>query len=450
MNTQHFDILIKGADCLLSHPSQPLQLVEEKVDIGLSNGRITAIKSSLAKAGADHIFNARGLHVLPGLIDSQVHFREPGMEEAEDIESGSRSALMGGITAFFEMPNTRPLTISKQALHDKIKRASRRSWCDFAFFAGASPSNIDQLSELEQQPACPGTKIFMGSSTGSLLVHKETDLQAVFQNTKRKLAVHSEDEQRLRQREFIRLKAQGDVSRHAEWRDPLCALLSTKRIVGLAKKYQRQVHILHISTEEEIHYLAQNQKYATAEATPQHLSLCAPECYETLGTFAQMNPPIRDKRHQEALWKGIQQGVITMLGSDHAPHTLEAKNKTYPKSPSGMPGTQTMLPIMLNHVNQKRLSLKKLVELMAVQPFLCYKIKNQGLIREGFKANLTFIDLKKQKTITQKWLQSKCGWSPFENKLCTGWPEGVVLNGKWAMREEEIISPPLGEPVCFQ
>ena len=254
----------------------------------------------------------------------------------------------------------------------------------------------------------------------------------------------------LRDRESIRQSANGNVHKHTEWRDPKCALLSTEKIVSLAKKYNRQVHILHVTTKEEIHYLSQHQQNATVEVTPQHLSLSAPECYDKLGTLAQMNPPIRDCTHQEALWKGLNKGVVTMLGSDHAPHSLEAKKKPYPNSPSGMPGTQTMLPLMLNHVNNKRLSLKKLTELLAVNPHRYYGIKNQGLIREGFKANLTVVDLKRQKTIRKEWLQSKCQWSPFENQLCVGWPVGVILNGQWAMREEELIGTAKGTAICFQ
>ena len=448
--TQHFDMLIKGASCLLSHSKAPFQLVEEQVDIGLLNGQIAKISTSLANSSADNIFKANGLHILPGLIDTQVHFREPGMEEAEDIESGSRSALMGGITGFFEMPNTRPPTTNQKALENKIQKANEVSWCDFAFFVGASPSNISSLPELEKSPACPGIKIFMGSSTGSLLVDGSSDLELILKTTHRNLAIHSEDEQRLRERESIRQSANGNVHKHAEWRDPQCALLSTQRIVNFAKKYNRQVHILHITTKEEIHYLSQHPQNATAEVTPQHLSLSAPECYDKLGTLAQMNPPIRDRTHQEVLWKGLNAGVVTMLGSDHAPHPLEAKKKTYPHSPSGMPGTQTMLPLMLDHVNNKKLSLKKLTELLAVNPHRYYGIKNQGLIQEGFKANLTVIDLKKQKTIRKEWLQSKCQWSPFENKLCVGWPIGVILNGQWAMREEELIGTAKGKAICFQ
>ena len=445
----HFDFLIKEALSFLPHPNNPLQLVQEQVDIGITKGRIVKISSSLARASTDETFKARGLCVLPGLIDTQVHFREPGMIKAETIESGSRSALLGGITGFFEMPNTRPPTTNIKALKDKIKRAQGKSWCDFAFFAGAMPNNLADIKEMEKHPHCPGTKIFMGSSTGSLLVNHPQDIEKILQASTKKIAVHSEDEQRMKDRESIRLSANGDVKKHLEWRDERCALISTKKIVELAKKNNRQIHILHITSAEEIEYLTQNQKHATVEVTPQHLTLSAPECYDRLGSFAQMNPPIRDEKHQRALWKGIKTGGVTMLGSDHAPHPLLEKQKKYPHSPSGMPGVQTMLPIMLNHVHAGRLSLKRLTELLALNPCKYYKIKDQGLIRENFKANFTFVDVKKQKKIKKDWLASRCGWSPFEGMLCTGWPFAVMLKGQWAMQEDEIIGPPKGEGICF-
>ena len=447
MNT-YFDLIIKGGSALLSHPSDPYTLVEESQDIGIAKGHILKI-GSLKNQSAKEIFKADGLHILPGLIDTQVHFREPGMEHKEDIESGSRSALLGGLTAFFEMPNTHPPTVTKEALHSKLKKAQEVSWCDFAFFVGASPENVQKLPSLAQEQHCPGVKIFMGSSTGSLLLHEPDKLDLVLKTLPQKIAIHSEDENRLRERKKIVLSEPGKVHLHPVWRDPESALISTKKIVELARKHQRQVHILHVTTEEEIQFLSQQKAHATVEVTPQHLTLKAPECYDRLGTLAQMNPPIREERHHQALWQGVKSGIVTMLGSDHAPHTLQEKQKTYPHSPAGMPGTQTMLTLMLNHVHAKQLSLKRLTELMAVHPYRYYGIKNQGLIREGFKANLTLVDLKKTRKITQKWLASKCSWSPFENQETTGWPVAVLLNGKWAMREDELIGPPKGQGVVF-
>jgi len=447
--TAPFDIIIKDGHVLASHPQNPFQIIEEITDIGISNGYITKI-GSLYKAEAKYTFKAKNLYILPGLIDTQVHFREPGMEHKEDIASGSRAALLGGITAFFEMPNTRPPTITESDLKDKLQRAEGRSWCDFSFFMGASPQNIQTLYQSANHKNSCGVKIFMGSSTGSLLLHETEHLDHALKTLNRKIAVHSEDEERLKERKKIVTENPGDVHLHAVWRDTECALLSTKKIVEIAKKYNKKVHILHVTTKEEINFLAENKNFSTVEVTPQHLTLKAPECYDELGTLAQMNPPIREEKHQQALWRGINSGVVTMLGSDHAPHTLEEKQKTYPYSPAGMPGTQTMVPIMLNHVNNKKLSLKRLVELLAINPHRYYGIKKQGLLCEGFKANITLIDLKHKRKITKDWLASKCQWSPFENKEITGWPFGVILNGIWAMRENETIGNPNGKAISFK
>ena len=443
-----FDLIIKGGVVLCSHPQDPYNLLEESVDIGIRAGRIAKI-GSLSVASSAKVFKADNLHVLPGLIDTQVHFREPGMEHKEDIESGSLCALKGGLTAFFDMPNTYPPTVTAKALQDKIQKAKGRSYCDFAFFAGATPQNIDSLSPLVRHEHCPGLKIFMGSSTGSLLLHEEEKLDYVLKHVLAPIAVHSEDEDRLKERKKLVLKDPGKVHLHPLWRDPKCALISTQKIVALSQKHNRRVHVLHITTEEEIAFLSKNTQHATVEVTPQHLSLSAPDCYDRLGTLAQMNPPIREQNHQKALWRGVESGVVTMIGSDHAPHTLKEKQKTYPHSPAGMPGTQTLLTLMLDHVNKKRLSLKRLVALLATNPHRVYGIKNQGLLKEGFKANLTLVDMNKTRKISQKWLVSKCGWSPFENQETKGWPVAVLLNGEWAMREDEILGSPQGQGLLF-
>ncbi len=443
---QHFDLIIKGGKVLAPHLKNPCELVEEETDIGVSEGKITEL-GQLNPQKAGQVFDAKNLHILPGLIDSQVHFREPGMEHKEDLSTGSQSALLGGMSAFLEMPNTYPPTTSETLLKDKLKRAKNRSWCDFAFFAGASPENITHLPHLEHHKHCCGIKVFMGSSTGSLLVHKEEQLNYVFHTTRGPLAFHSEDNQRLQKRK--KLLPLRSVREHTEWRDSLCALLSTQKLVGLAQKFQRRIHILHLSTAEEIEFLSPYKNLISVELTPQHLSLASPDCYEQLGTLSQMNPPLRSKNHLKALWRGLHSGLVTMLGSDHAPHLLKEKQQKYPGSPAGMPGTQTMLPLMLDHVNKKRLSLKHLCSLLSSGPCRYYQIKDQGFIRKGFKAHFTVVDLKKTERIRKAWLASRCGWSPFENKQVQGWPVGVMLKGKWAMREGQLTGPPKGEALCF-
>ena len=442
----HFDLIVTGGRVLASHPLHPYELVEESLDIGIVRGKIKEL-GRLNKKKAREVFDASGLHVLPGLIDTQVHFREPGGEHKEDIHSGSRQALLGGMTAFLEMPNTYPPTTTRRLLEDKLKRAGRRCWCDFGFFIGATPENLKTLPLLEKHPGCCGIKVFMGSSTGTLLLHEEKHLIHLLRTTKGPLAIHSEDHHRLQERK--NKLSLHHVRQHPLWRDPLTALKSTQQIVGLARKYNRKVHILHVSTKEEMEFLAKHKDTASVEVTPQHLSLHSPDCYNRLGTLAQMNPPLRSRAHQKALWQGLSQGVVTMLGSDHAPHLLSEKQKKYPLSPSGMPGTQTMLPLMLNHIHKRRLSLKQLVYLLAIHPHRHYRIQKQGLIRKGFKAHLSFVDLKKSARIRGQWLKSKCGWSPFENRLIRGWPVGVLLHGRWAMREGQLQGEPGGQALSF-
>ena len=443
-----FDLIIKKAVCLLAHPDHPKKIIEEQVDLGLKGGKISQI-GSLYKAQAVQEFSARGLFVLPGLIDTQVHFREPGLEHKEDLYHGSLSAIKGGITAFFEMPNTLPPTARKEDLEEKVQRAKQKSWCDFAFYLAGVKQNKKLLGEIENQPFCPGVKIFLGRSTGNLTLEDEDSLNTAFSNRKKITAIHSEDESRLRERKNLAYTKPPHPRNHPLWRDAKTCLISTKRVIALAKKHKAPVHILHVSAKEEMEFLARHKDIASVEVTPQHLSLQAPDCYEKYGSFVQMNPPIRDKTHQEALWKAVQSGVVDMIGSDHAPHTLEEKQKTYPESPSGLPGVQTLLPLMLDHVNKGRLDLKRLVQLLAHNPAQRFKIKNQGQIKEGYRANLTLIDLKAKRRIESSWLASKCGWSPFEGWKVRGWPLFVFLQGQKVVAEDEIIGSPSGQAIQF-
>ena len=444
----NYDLIIKNAKAILAHPKKPNLLIEEQVDIGIHKGKIKKI-GSLFKNSAKETFNAKGLTVLPGLIDTQVHFREPGMTHKETIRSGSRSCLLGGMTAFFDMPNTLPPTTDLEQLNNKIRSAKNSSWCDFAFFLGALPQNIKKLPLINNPPHSPGVKIFLGPSTGGLVLKDQSHLEFLFKNCPQKFAIHSEDADRLKQREHFALESKGDVTQHLVWRDPESALLSTKRVLDLSFKHKKSIHILHISTREEIELLSRHQGLVTFEITPQHLCLSAPECYEKWGTLVQMNPPIRDKIHREGLWKAVQSDLLMTMGSDHAPHTSEEKMKPYPASPAGIPGTQTMLTLMLDQVNKKNLSLIRLTELLALNPSRIFKIKDRGVIKEGFLANLSVIDLKKTRSINKNWLASSCGWSPFEGKVTQGWPYGVILRGEWAMREEELIGLPKGCGVDF-
>jgi len=417
-------------------------------DIGVRGGRIAAI-GDLAKAAAAERFDATGLTILPGLIDTQVHFREPGLEHKEDLATGTAGAALGGITAVFEMPNTKPSTTTAEALADKLERAKGRAWVDHAFFLGAAAENVERLAEWERLPGCAGIKVFMGSSTGSLLVADDATLLRVLKAGSRRVAVHCEDEDRLAVRK--NLVAGGAHPRmHPEWRDVETALKATQRLLKLAEQARRRVHVLHVTTAEEMELLGGHKDLATVETTPQHLTLSAPECYDRLGTLAQMNPPIRDARHRAALWKAVSEGVVDVLGSDHAPHTREEKAKPYPESPSGMTGVQTLVPLMLDHVNAGRLTLDRLVDLLAAGPARIYGIQGKGRVAVGYDADFTVVDLKAEREITNKWIASRCGWTPFDGVRVTGWPVATILGGRVVMRDAELLGPPSGRPIRFQ
>lgn len=440
MDSRPFDLLVRGGTCVL-----PGGLA--KADVGVRDGLVEFVGEAGGRSALD-VFDARGLHVLPGVIDAQVHFREPGHEHKEDLESGTRAAVLGGVTAVFEMPNTSPPTVDESALADKFLRARGRVHCDIGFFVGATAENADELGRLERLPGCVGVKVFMGSSTGSLLVADDATLRRVFRSGSRRVALHAEDEYRLLARRKL-AEESGDVRSHPDWRDAECARLATERAIRLARESGRPIHLLHVTTAEEIPLLRQARDLATFEVPPQHLTLAAPECYERLGTLAQMNPPIREVRHREALWKAVSEGPADAVATDHAPHTLEEKGRPYPSSPSGMPGVQTMLPLMLHHVHEGRLSLERLVELVCAGPARIYGAAGRGRIEPGAAGSLTLVDLGAERTIERDWLASKCGWSPFEGMRVRGWPVGTVVRGRAVMRDGALAAPSAGEPVRF-
>jgi len=414
-------------------------------DVGIRNGRIAAI-GSLSTHTAGEVIDCTGLHILPGVVDSQVHFREPGLEHKEDLETGSLAAVLGGVTSVFEMPNTKPLTTSAETLEDKIRRGRHRMHCDFAFWVGGTRDNANDVAELERLPGAAGIKVFMGSSTGDLLVEDDDGVRSILKNTRRRAAFHSEDEFRLKEREGLRV--QGDPSSHPVWRDEVAALQCTERLVRIARDTGARIHVLHISTAEEIDFLKDHKDVATCEATPHHLTLSADD-YKTLVNLIQMNPPVRDKRHRDGVWKGIDQGIVDVLGSDHAPHTLEEKQKPYPASPSGMTGVQTLVPIMLDHINAGRLTLERFVDLSSHGPNRIFGMARKGRIAVGYDADLTIVDMKRRETITHEQAGSKAGWTPYHGKTVTGWPIGTFVRGIKVMWEAEIVNANMGEPVEF-
>ncbi len=432
------DLKLKGGRVHL--PSGPAE-----TDIGVKDGRIVAIGGALE---AGETIDCTGLDVLPGVIDSQVHFREPGLEAKEDLESGARAAVLGGVTAVFEMPNTKPNTDSAEAVQDKLARAKDRMWCDHAFYVGATNNNAEHLAELERLPGTAGVKIFMGASTGDLLVSDDANLARVLASGHRRVAIHAEDEFRMQDRLGERIP--GDPSSHPVWRDDESAMLATRRILGLARAARRRIHVLHVTTPAELELLGQHKDIATCEVTPQHLTLAAEEAYPTIGTFAQMNPPIRSAAHRDGLWHWLNQGVPDVLGSDHAPHTREEKAKPYPDSPSGMPGVQTLLPLMLNHVAEGRTTLQRVIDLTSAGPQRIFGIAGKGRIAVGYDADFTVVDLKARWTIEESWLASRCGWSPFTGKQLTGKPVGTLVRGNRVMWEAELANQAIGRPVRFE
>jgi len=436
--SETFDLILKNG-FVVSHNGTG------QTDIGVKDGKIAAI-DNLDQASAEEVVDCMGLHILPGVIDSQVHFREPGLEHKEDLLTGSRAAVMGGVTTVFEMPNTNPTTTTQDTFEDKISRATNRMFCDFAFFIGGSRENADELSRLERLPGCCGVKVFMGSSTGDLLVDDDGGVRDILSKISRRAAFHSEDEFRLIEREGERIP--GDPSSHPVWRDETVALRCTERLVKIARETGSRIHILHISTGDEVPVLVENKDIATMELTPHHLTLEA-DAYEKLGTKAQMNPPVRGGKHLEQLWQALRDGVVDVLGSDHAPHTLEEKAKPYPASPSGMTGVQTLVPIMLDHVHNGKLSLLRFVDLTSHGPQRIFQIAGKGRIAKGWDADFTIVDLKEKRTITDDWIESKAGWTPYDGKSVTGWPKGTIIRGRRVMWEDEIVDEAHGQAVSF-
>ena len=435
-----FDLIIRGG-VIVNHDGQG------PGDVGVKDGKIAAL-GDLATQSAGRVIDAKGLHVLPGVIDTQVHFREPGKEYKEDLETGSRAAVLGGVTAVFEMPNTDPATTTPDALNDKIRRGRHRMHCDFAFYAGGATDNVAELVAMEKMAGCCGVKVFMGASTGNLLVRDDAHVEAIVSAITRRAAFHCEDDFRMVER--AGLARPGDWTSHHEVRDAQSALMATQRLLAIARRHGKRVHVLHVTTAEEMELLAHHKDVASVEVLPNHLTLYAPDCYERLKGYAQQNPPIREKRHQDGLWAGIANGVVDVIGSDHAPHTHEEKQKPYPSSPSGTPGVQTLLPVMLTHVADGRLTLQRLVDLVCHGPNRVFQLAGKGRLAVGYDADITLVDLAARRTITHAQQASRAGWTPFDGMEAKGWPMATIVRGHVVMQDGEVTAPSLGEPIRFQ
>ena len=432
------DLIIKNGQCYIDGKLK-------YTDLAIKDGKIRLIGQISEKS--KEVINAEGQIVLPGCIDTQTHFREPGSTDTEDLHSGSRAAIVGGITSVFEMPNTNPPTSNMIEFQRKLDLAKNRMYCNYAFYFGATADNANLLANLKDLEGCCGIKLFAGSSTGNLLVAKEDDIDKVFQNSSKVVAVHSEDEEILKINKKLIKKS--DVHTHPVWRSVECAISSTRRIVKIAERYNKKAHILHITTKEEVDFLSQHKGNITFEITPQHLTLFAPDCYNKLGTYAQMNPPLRDKSHYDRLWYAVRNDLNDTIGSDHAPHLKINKDKEYPKSPSGMPGVQTLMPVMLNHVNDGKLTLNQLINLVCENPVKIFGIKNKGYIKEGYDADFTIVDMNKTIEIKNKNIESKCKWSPFDGYNFKGTPQATIINGEIKMRDGKIVGDPSGKPLLF-
>ncbi|MDB9535357.1 dihydroorotase [Dolichospermum planctonicum CS-1226] len=431
---------------LIRHAEIILPNGESMIGDVLTQGRqIVQLGQEITNAAPTHEIDARGLTLLPGVIDPQVHFREPGLEHKEDLFTASCACAKGGVTSFLEMPNTRPLTISQSALDDKLQRAASKCLVNYGFFIGATGDNLPDL--LSASPT-PGIKVFMGSMHGQLLVSQEEVLEAIFAQGNRLIAVHAEDQARINQRkqEFAGIK---DPAIHSQIQDNQAALLATQLALKLSKKYQRRLHILHMSTAEEAELLRHDKpSWVTAEVTPQHLLLNT-SAYATIGSLAQMNPPLRSPHDNEVLWQALRDGIIDFIATDHAPHTLAEKAQTYPNTPSGMPGVETSLPLMLTAAMAGKCTVAQVVQWMSKAVAVAYGIPNKGEISPGYDADLVLVDLKNYREVKREEVLSKCGWSPFEGWNLTGWPVTTIVGGEIVYDHGQVNTQIRGQALTF-
>ncbi len=436
----HFDLLITNGTVVL-----PWGM--EQTGIGVRRGRIAAIAPG-HDATADETIDATGLHVLPGLIDPHVHLRDPGDASVESIPTGTKAAILGGLTAVFDMPNTTPSITNAEALAWKQGYAETVAWCDMGLYVGGTRSNIPELAQLETGRGVCAIKVFAGSSTGDLMVEDDPSLERVMRAGHRPIAYHSEDEYRLQARKPM-FKSGDPYSNHMVWRDEEAAFLGTRRLMALATATRRRAHILHVSTHQELDYLKDFRDIATVEVLVNHLTQFAPDVYDRLKGFGVMNPPIRGREHYEAAWAAVRDGTVDTIGSDHAPHPQAAKLKPWPDCPAGLTGVQTLVPVMLDHVNAGRLSLNRMVDLMCAGPARVYGAVGKGRIAAGYDADFTLVDMKAQRRIENSWIASPCGWTPFDGMPITGWPIATILRGQPVMRDDTVLGTPSGRLVRF-
>jgi dihydroorotase len=411
----------------------PNGLVEK--DVLVKDGKIALIAPSIQEH-AEVIINEPNLILMPGVIDPHVHFRDPGATSKEDLYTGPKAAASGGVTSFFEMPNTNPSTTTAALMAEKKKIAAEKSLINYNFFIGATESNLDELLAVEN---VAGIKIYVGSSTGSLLVDSSPALQQIFENANKLIAVHSEDEATIKSN-LEKFRGSRDVHDHLKIRSTEAAVICTKRLLELAKETNARLHICHLTSVDELELLNQYAlSNVTTEVSPQHLLLNAPDCYDNLGTLAQINPPIRERHHTDGLITGLKTGQIPLIATDHAPHLLSEKQRIFSEAPSGMPGIETSLSLMLSMVNKDVFSLEQVCRWMCEAPADCFSIANKGKIEEGYDADLVLVDLKKKHTLSNANTVSRAGWTAFEGWECVGAPVATFVNGQMVYRESDFF-----------
>jgi len=439
-------ILIKNAQVVNEGTTQVL-------DVFIKNGRIEKLAPQI-DLKADQEINAEGLHLLPGLIDDQVHFREPGLTYKANIFTESRAAVAGGTTSFMEMPNTVPNTLTQKLLQDKYDIGQDSSLANYSFFMGAANDNIDEVLKTNPRDVC-GVKVFMGSSTGNMLVDNETALENIFRNSPTLIATHCEDEATIKANLAAYKERYGDnitIDMHPLIRSAEACYLSSSKAVELAKKNNTRLHILHISTGKETvlfdNTISLEKKRITAEACVHHLWF-SDEDYKAKGNYIKWNPAVKTASDRDQILKAVLDGHIDVIATDHAPHTIEEKEQAYLQAPSGGPLVQHALLALLDMVSQGKLTLEQLVQKTAHNTAICFQIEQRGFIREGFWADLVLVNLNKSYEVTRQNILSKCGWSPFENHTFTSTIEHTIVSGNLAYSNGQIIEVGSGHRLLF-
>jgi dihydroorotase len=430
--------LITGATCLL--PTG-----EARVDVLIENDKILAVDPPAGlRSRTDETIRAEGLHLLPGVVDDQVHFREPGLTHKEDLHTATRACAKGGVTSFLEMPNTKPTTTTVERLHEKLALAATKCHVNYGFYIGATPDNV---RELQAATRTPGIKIFIGSSTGDLLVDEQAALERIFAETSLPICAHCEDESTVRAN-AARLNGGGSYADHSRIRDEAAAVIATKRATELAVRHRHRFHVLHVSTAAEVPLLKEHHNLITAEVCPHHLFFNVGD-YARLGSRVQMNPSVKTAADNAGLWQALLDGTIQVIATDHAPHTLEEKSQPYPKSPSGLPAVENSLALLLDQVNRGRCTLSQVVHWMCDAPARVWDLVGKGRIADGYDADLVLVDMNKSATIRDEEQLTKSRWSPWHGVTLTGWPVRTWVRGQTVFAEGKVDDSVLGREISF-